>query len=84
MPKFGRKSRQRLGTCHPKLQMVFNEVIKHIDCSILEGHRDAITQNKYFKEGKSKVKYPDGRHNKVPSLACDVVPYPIDWKDKRG
>lgn len=81
MPKFGTKSKQRLGTCHPKLQQVFREVIKHIDCSVLEGHRDALTQNKYYEKGKSKVKYPDGRHNQVPSLAVDVVPYPVDWED---
>ena len=81
MFRFGTKSKQRLGTCHTKLQRVFNEVIKYIDCSVLEGHRDAITQNKYYEKGKSKVKYPDGRHNQVPSMAVDVVPYPVDWED---
>ena len=30
MPKFGTKSKQRLGTCHTKLQRVFNEVTKSI------------------------------------------------------
>ena len=82
MAKFGRKSKERLATCDERLQKVFNEVIKVVDCSILEGHRDEERQNKLFKEGKTKVTYPKGRHNASPSLAVDVVPYPIDWHDR--
>tara|TARA_R100000808_G_C2151847_1_gene161021 strand:- start:3924 stop:4313 length:390 start_codon:yes stop_codon:yes gene_type:complete len=82
MAKFGSRSRKQLATCHEDLQKVFNEVIKTVDCSVLEGHRDERTQDKYFKEGKTKVRYPMGRHNSKPSRAVDVVPYPIDWKDR--
>ena len=82
MPKFGSKSKERLATCDEKLQKVFNEVIKYVDCSILEGHRDERAQDKYFQEGKSKVRYPMGRHNSKPSRAVDVVPYPVDWEDR--
>ena len=82
MPYFGRKSKERLNTCDSNLQKVFNEVIKHVDCSVLEGHREKDRQNKLFKEGKTKVKYPDGRHNRQPSSAVDVTPYPVDWKDR--
>ena len=82
MAKFGRKSRERLATAHPDLQKVFNEVIKHVDCSVLEGHRDERTQERLFEEGKTKVHYPMGRHNTKPSRAVDVVPYPIDWNDR--
>ena len=82
MPKFGRKSRERLSTCNDKLQKVFNEVIKHVDCSVLEGHRSKDRQNKLYEEGKTKVKYPNGRHNRQPSSAVDVTPYPVDWKDR--
>ena len=82
MPKFGRKSKERLNTCDSNLQKVFNEVIKHVDCSVLEGHREKDRQNKLFEEGKTKVKYPDGRHNRQPSSAVDVTPYPVDWKDR--
>mgnify|MGYP003674869344 FL=1 len=77
MAKFGRSSKERLSTCDEKLQKVFNEVIKYVDCSILEGHRDEL-----FDEGKTKVKYPNGRHNHKPSRAVDVAPYPIDWADR--
>jgi len=82
MPYFGKKSKERLNTCESNLQKVFNEVIKHVDCSVLEGHREKDRQNKLFKEGKTKVKYPDGRHNRQPSSAVDVTPYPVDWKDR--
>ena len=82
MPKFGRKSKENLATCDEKLQKVFNEVIKHVDCSVLEGHRSEERQEKLFKEGKTKVHYPNGRHNASPSRAVDVVPYPIDWNDR--
>ena len=82
MAKFGRKSKERLLTCHEDLQKVFNEVIKHVDCSVLAGHRDERTQDRLFEEGKTKVRYPMGRHNSKPSRAVDVVPYPIDWDDR--
>ena len=82
MPKFGKRSLKRLSTCDERLQKVFNEVIKTVDCSVLEGHRDKDRQNKLFEEGKTKVKYPSGRHNKLPSCAVDCVPYPIDWNDR--
>ena len=82
MPRFGKKSRERLGTCDKRLQDVFNEVIKYVDCSILEGHRDEKRQDKLFEESKTKVRYPMGRHNSSPSRAVDVVPYPVDWEDR--
>ena len=82
MPKFGKRSKERLETCDNRLQLVFNEVIRYVDCSILEGHRSAERQDKLFEEGKTKVKYPNGRHNANPSRAIDVAPYPIDWDDR--
>tara|TARA_R100001510_G_C7654000_1_gene212534 strand:+ start:1009 stop:1401 length:393 start_codon:yes stop_codon:yes gene_type:complete len=81
MPKFGKKSISRLETCHEDLQQVFYQVIKHFDCTVLEGHRGEELQNKYFDEGKSKVKFPKGKHNANPSNAVDIVPWPVDWDD---
>tara|TARA_B100001094_G_scaffold275248_1_gene282677 strand:+ start:149 stop:541 length:393 start_codon:yes stop_codon:yes gene_type:complete len=82
MPRFGKRSNVNLASCDERLQKVFNEVIKHVDCSVLEGHRGEERQNKLQEEGKSKVRYPDGRHNASPSNAVDVAPYPIDWDDR--
>ena len=82
MPRFGKRSRENLATCDKRLQKVFNEVIKTVDCSVIEGHRSKDRQNKLYVEGKTKVRYPNGRHNAKPSNAADVVPYPIDWNDR--
>ena len=82
MPRFGTRSRNALHSCDERLVKVFNEVIKTVDCAVLEGHRDKDKQNKYYEEGKTKLQYPLGRHNEVPSRAVDVVPYPIDWNDR--
>jgi peptidoglycan LD-endopeptidase CwlK len=81
MPKFSNISRQRLDTCHPDLQVLFNEVIEHFDCSIVCGHRDEQAQNIAYEEGFSKLDFPESKHNKLPSLAVDAIPYPVDWKD---
>ena len=82
MPRFGKKSKERLATCDEKLQKVFNKVIQYVDCSVLEGNRNEERQNKLYDEGKTKVKFPNGRHNRYPSKAVDVTPYPVDWEDR--
>lgn len=81
MPKFGKRSRKELATAHPDLQRLFSEVIQIIDCAVICGHRGHEDQDKAFAEGKSKLKWPNSKHNKVPALACDVVPWPCDWND---
>jgi len=85
MPSFSKTSRDRLSTCDIRLQQLFNDVVVGFDCTIIEGHRPQHLQDKYFAEGKSKVKYPDGKHNKIPSQAVDVAPYlngAISWNPK--
>jgi len=81
MPSFGKTSKQRLATCCQELQEVFNEVIKNTDCTILCGTRTKAEQDKAYNEGRSKVQYPNSKHNTNPSKAVDVAPYPIDWND---
>ena len=81
MPNFGRTSKKRLETCHPKLQKVMKEVIKHVDCTILCGHRGEKEQNEAVATGHSNVVWQNGRHNKYPSNAVDVAPWPLDWQD---
>lgn len=81
MPKFGKKSLENLDQCHLDLQLLFGEVIKDFDCSVLCGHRSEAEQNEAFRNNNSTKKYPDSKHNQVPSIAIDVVPYPIDWEN---
>jgi len=82
MPHFSDKSLAKLATCDPRLKRVFQEVVKDFDCTILEGHRGRERQSRMVAEGKSKVRWPDGKHNTVPSLAVDATPYPVFWDDR--
>lgn len=76
------RSKANLATCNPKLQKIFNEVIKHIDCSIICGHRDLAEQNLLYEQGVSQLKFPNSKHNSNPSRAVDVIPCPNDWDKK--
>jgi peptidoglycan L-alanyl-D-glutamate endopeptidase CwlK len=58
MPKFSKASRDKLATCHPDLQTLFNEVIKGRDCTIIHGYRSPQYQFELFKKGRSFI---DGR-----------------------
>jgi peptidoglycan L-alanyl-D-glutamate endopeptidase CwlK len=81
MPKFGIKSTENLKTCHPDLQLLFGVVVREFDCSIICGHRGQDDQNDAYRSGKSQLEWDKSKHNKSPSLAVDVVPYPVDWQD---
>ena len=82
MPKYSDRSKKRLLEAHVELQEVFNEVIKHFDNTIVTGKRSKIEQDAAFRSGRSKVKFPNSKHNSTPSLAIDAAPYPIDWNDR--
>ena len=87
MYKFGTQSQEKLDTCHPDIQKIMNEVIKHLDISIISGHRDELEQNVLYKEGRSKLKYPLSKHNSIPSTGIDVMLWNknkprIRWDDK--
>jgi peptidoglycan L-alanyl-D-glutamate endopeptidase CwlK len=83
MPLFSATSLSRLATCHPELQVLFHEVVRSFDCVVLEGFRDEAAQEAAFKAGNTKLHWPLGNHNQKPSLAVDVAPYPLDWKDTK-
>lgn len=85
MPRFSTKSREKLATCHPKLQKLMNKVIKRVDCTILEGVRSSETQAEYVRTGRSTtlaskhLEQSDGY-----SHALDVAIYPIAWGSLGG
>ena len=82
MPSFSKRSTDNLATCHRDLQKVAHEAIKHFDFTVIQGHRGKAEQNKAYREKKSKLQWPLSRHNKLPSLAMDCVPHPLNWQDK--
>jgi peptidoglycan LD-endopeptidase CwlK len=80
MPQFGTKSIANLAECHPDLQRLFNEVIKHWDCTIIDGARTLAEQRMNVAKGVSKTmasKHLPQKGGK--SHAADVMPYPVDW-----
>ncbi|WP_299733874.1 M15 family metallopeptidase [uncultured Endozoicomonas sp.] len=84
MPAFSQRSKDRLATCHPDLQRLMNKVVERYDISIICGHRGEEEQEKAFREGKSKARFGQSKHNSYPSRAVDVIPWPFnqdDWKD---
>ncbi len=50
---------------------------------IIEGYRNEARQNLLFEQGKTKVRFPNSKHNALPSLAVDIAPLPLDWNDKQ-
>jgi peptidoglycan L-alanyl-D-glutamate endopeptidase CwlK len=84
MPSYSLRSRRNLDSADPRLAEVFDEVIKHFDCSVICGHRDQVQQEAAYHSGNSKVTWPNSMHNRSPSRAVDVLPYPIDWNDREG
>ena len=80
MYHFSPRSLERLDTCHSDLRRLFNEVIKHRDCTIVCGFRGQEEQDEAYANDRSKVYFPHSKHNRWLSEAIDVMPYPIDWK----
>lgn len=80
--KFSAKSIENLCTCHHDLIRVMIAVADHYDITILEGHRSNERQEMLFRQGTTKLRAGESKHNKTPSLAVDVAPYPLDWNDR--
>ncbi|MUK46945.1 M15 family peptidase [Aliivibrio fischeri] len=81
MNKFSQQSATRLASCHPQLQKVFTKVLEICDCSILCGHRTEAEQNA-LPSSNTQVRFPNSKHNSVPSKAVDATPYPYDEDDR--
>ena len=78
MPRFGKRSRERLKGVDSKLVNVLNEVVKYFDITIIEGLRSQERQDELVAKGKSKTKF--GKH--VKGRAVDIAPDPIDWDSR--
>jgi peptidoglycan L-alanyl-D-glutamate endopeptidase CwlK len=78
MPRFGRRSKERLKGVDVKLINVLNELVKIMDVTVIEGLRSQERQNELVAKGASKTKY--SKH--IQGKAVDLAPYPIDWKDR--
>ena len=78
MPTFGKKSQDKLETCHPNLITLMWSVVKQFDITIVWGYRDKGTQDAMYaaKPRVTNKKFPDSRHNVLPCMAVDIAPWP--------
>jgi len=83
MPTFGTASRKKLETCDDSLVAICELAIEVYDFSVLEGHRSDERQEELFRQGKSKLRAGQSKHNQNPSLAVDLAPYKIDWENPK-
>jgi len=80
MPKFSKRSISNLEGCHPVLQALAHEAIKHSDFTVICGFRGKEDQMKAYASGASSLKWPRSKHNQTPAMAFDAIPYPfISW-----
>lgn len=85
MNKYSKTSLANLKSCHEDLQRIFEELLPYQDHTIICGHRGEKEQTKAFLENKSRLMYPQSKHNSKPSEAADVAPYHpkqgLEWED---
>lgn len=74
----------RLKKAHPLLQKLMNAAIKEADFTILDSQRGKAAQELAFKQKRSKAHFGKSAHNWTPSIALDVAPLPIDWKNEKA
>ncbi|MBT7339072.1 MAG: M15 family metallopeptidase [Candidatus Jacksonbacteria bacterium] len=78
MPYFSKSSQRELDSIHPKLQLVVNELIKHVDFKVFEGLRSKDRQAHLVESGASKTMH--SKHLK--GYAVDLYLLPINWKNE--
>jgi len=81
MPIHSASSRKKLLECHDDIQRLVAAVAERTDLLVICGHRGKREQNEAFMSRRSQLPWPHSKHNKVPSLAVDLTPDPLNWKD---
>ena len=74
--KWGNSSLKVRAELDPKLKKICDELLQYMDLTLVSGHRSKEEQDKHFREGRSKLQYPQSKHNQYPSIAVDIQPYP--------
>jgi len=82
--KFGKASMNRYISLHDDLQKVAWKSLELglMDFTIVCAHRSEADQNKAYNEKKSKVRWPNSKHNTYPAEAMDLAPFvngAISW-----
>lgn len=82
--KFSSESIKKLQECHEDLQTIMLTALQGRDIKIECGYRGQDAQDEAFANGYSKLQYPNSKHNKMPSMAVDVTPYPERYSDAKA
>ena len=75
MATFGHDSLSKISSLHPLWEPILHDVIKWFDFKVTCGHRTMEDQTKAYLAGLSKKRWPESKHNPMPSIAVDVAPY---------
>jgi peptidoglycan L-alanyl-D-glutamate endopeptidase CwlK len=88
---YGKRSREKLATCHPDIVLVAELAldISPYDIAIIHGWRGEELQNALVESGVSRTRWPTSKHNHIEdgqpcSLAIDFAPWvggEIPWND---
>jgi peptidoglycan L-alanyl-D-glutamate endopeptidase CwlK len=78
--KWSKSSKHVYDTLDERLQILVTRIRDEVcDISLVYpygGHRNRAVQENLYGDGKSHLHYPHSKHNKFPSLAVDLQPYP--------
>ena len=77
MPRFGKRSKERLEGVKTLLVNVLNDTVKIYDIFVIEGVRSKERQKELYDQGATKVLHS----NHMDGLAVDIAPYPYDPND---
>ena len=83
MASFDKGSTDRLSRAHPLLQKLMNEAIKQTPFMVMDSQRGQAAQELAFRQGNTKVHFGKSAHNWSPSVALDVAPLPVNWKNTK-
>jgi len=73
MANYGKRSTKNLNTAHHDLIVVFNEVVKVFDNTIVYGNRSATLQKTLFKKGRSFINGWVITNKKAVVTYCDGI-----------
>lgn len=77
MRRWSRKSQIVYDRLDPRLQVLVTRIRDEVvDISLLSGYRGPDEQNELYASGASTLPWPQSKHNKLPSQAVDIAPYP--------
>lgn len=72
---WSRKSQAVRATLCCELQVLVDDLLTYMDVSLTTGHRNKQDQNDLYPK-YTQVRWPNGKHNRLPSKAVDMQPYP--------